>query len=41
MHVSPPRSFQLIVVAGGPNLLESVKRVLHLYQHLSAHLMAR
>jgi hypothetical protein len=35
------RSYQLIVVEVGRNLLESVKQVLHLYRHLSVHQMAR
>jgi hypothetical protein len=35
------RSYQLIVVADGRNLLVNVKRVLHQFQHLYLRLMAR
>jgi hypothetical protein len=35
------RSYQLIVVEVGRNLLESVKQVLPLYRHPSVHPMER
>jgi hypothetical protein len=41
MHDLPLRNYQLIAVVVGRNLLESVRRVLHLYLRRSVHLMAR